>query len=90
MLIRKLDFKDIDIKSPLENLSEGEKRKVLLAGSLLTRAEVYIWDEPFNYIDINAREQIEKLILTYKPTLIFIEHDKKFIDKIATDVLNLS
>lgn len=68
----------------LSNFSDGQKRKALIARSLCTSAHLYIWDEPLNYIDILSREQIENLILGYRPTMVFVEHDTFFIRKIAT------
>lgn len=66
------------------------KEKVLLARSLCDRSHVYIWDEPLNFIDIHSREQIETAILTYAPTLIFVEHDEYFNERIATKVIELT
>ena len=57
---------------------------MLIAASLLTSAHLYIWDEPLNYIDVFSRMQIEKLLLEYQPTMILVEHDVKFKEKIAT------
>ena len=54
-------------------------------GSLMTPAHLYIWDEPLNYIDVFSRMQIEKLLLTYQPTMLFVEHDVRFREKIATE-----
>lgn len=88
-LTSKLEFEKVDIDMDIENLSEGEKKKIMLARSLAEKAHLYIWDEPFNYIDIPSRLQIEKLILQFKPNLIFVEHDKNLIDKIATNILKL-
>ena len=65
------------------------KKKVLIAKSISEQANIYIWDEPLNYIDILTRIQIEEAILKYKPTLIFVEHDKTFIEKVATKIINL-
>lgn len=73
----------------LESYSEGQKKKVLISKSLSEQAHLYIWDEPLNYIDILSRKQIEDLILKYKPTIIFVEHDIKFIENVATKVINL-
>ena len=53
------------------------------------RAHLYVWDEPLNFIDIYSRIQIENLILEYRPTMIFVEHDKAFRDKIATAAIEL-
>ena len=49
----------------------------------------HIWDEPLNYIDIFSRMQIEQLLLKYHPTIIFVEHDKTFCEKIATKIIKL-
>ena len=72
-----------------EYYSEGQKKKVLIASSLLTPAHLYIWDEPLNYIDVFSRMQIEKLIEAYKPTMILVEHDVRFREKLATKVIDL-
>lgn len=88
-LLNQLDFDRILFSKPMENYSEGQKKKVLIAASLLTSAHLYIWDEPLNYIDVYTRMQIEKLIETYKPTMIVVEHDVRFKEKVATNVIDL-
>lgn len=88
-LLRKLDFGREQFDKNMEQYSEGQKKKVLLAKSLCEKAHIYVWDEPLNYIDIFSRMQIEELILTYCPTMIFVEHDKTFSEKIATKVVEL-
>jgi lincosamide and streptogramin A transport system ATP-binding/permease protein len=88
-ILRQLDFERTQFLKNMEEYSEGQKKKVLLAASLLTPAHLYIWDEPLNYIDIFSRMQLEKLILKYQPTIIFVEHDTSFCRKIATKVIEL-
>jgi lincosamide and streptogramin A transport system ATP-binding/permease protein len=88
-ILRKLDFDREQFSINLENYSEGQKKKVLIAKSLSQSAHVYIWDEPLNFIDVLSKIQIENLIMEYKPTLIFVEHDEMFVEKIATKVINL-
>jgi lincosamide and streptogramin A transport system ATP-binding/permease protein len=88
-LLRKLDMNRIQFEKNIEDYSEGQKKKVLIAASLLTPAHLYIWDEPMNYIDVFSRMQIEKLIETYKPTMIMVEHDARFREKLATKVIDL-
>ena len=73
----------------MEDFSEGQKKKVLVASSLITPAHLYIWDEPLNYIDVFSRMQIEKLILEYEPTMLLVEHDVRFGEKIATQKVKL-
>ena len=86
-LLRKLDMNRIQFEKNIEEYSEGQKKKVLIAASLLTPAHLYIWDEPLNYIDVFSRMQIEKLIKTYKPTMIMVEHDVRFREELATKVV---
>ena len=88
-ILRKLDFSRLQFEKNMRDYSAGQKKKVLLARSLCQQAHVYIWDEPLNYIDILSRIQIEELILAYKPTLLFVEHDRAFCDNIATNVISL-
>ena len=73
----------------MENYSEGQKKKVLLAGSLCTKAHLYIWDEPLNFIDVFSRLQIEELILKFQPTMLLVEHDKKFMENVATRIIDI-
>jgi len=88
-ILRKLDFSRLQFDKDMRDYSAGQKKKVLLAASLCQQAHVYIWDEPLNYIDVLSRMQIEDLITAYKPTMLFVEHDRAFCDNIATRVYNL-
>lgn len=88
-LLRQLDFSRAQFDKNMQEFSEGQKKKVLIASSLLTPAQLYIWDEPLNYIDVFSRIQIEKLLCTYQPTMLIVEHDEKFKQKIATRVMPL-
>ena len=62
---------------------------MLLAASLCQRAHLYVWDEPLNYIDLFSRMQLEELILQYRPTMLFVEHDRAFRERVATGVVEL-
>lgn len=88
-LLRKLDFSREQFETPLERYSAGQKKKLLLAASLSTQAHLYLWDEPLNYIDVLSRIQIEDLILAFSPTLLFVEHDRMFVQRVATDIVQL-
>ena len=68
----------MQFEKPVESWSEGQRKKLALARSLCQSAHLYIWDEPLNYIDLYARMQVEELILQYRPTLLFVEHDAAF------------
>lgn len=88
-LLRQLDMERRQFAMQMENYSEGQKKKVLIASSLLTAAHIYIWDEPLNYIDVFSRAQIESMLLTYQPTMLVVDHDVTFREKIATRVVEL-
>ena len=79
----------MEFDKDISQLSEGQKKKILIAKSISESANIYIWDEPLNYIDILTRIQIEEAILKYIPTLIFVEHDETFIKKVATKIVYL-
>lgn len=88
-MLSKMGFSKKDFETDIRQMSEGQKKKVLIAKSICESANIYIWDEPLNYIDILTRLQIEEVILKYKPTLIFVEHDERFIRNVATKVVHL-
>ena len=86
-VLRQLDLEREQFCKDMSDFSEGQKKKVLIAASLITPAHLYIWDEPLNYIDVFSRMQIEKLILQYKPTMLLVEHDVRFREKVGTGEL---
>lgn len=83
-ILRKFDFSRTQFEKDMSDFSAGQRKKVLIAKSLCEKAHLYIWDEPLNYIDVFSRMQIERLLLEFKPAILFVEHDKSFCDKIAT------
>lgn len=89
-VLRKLDFSRAQFEKNLEFYSEGQKKKVLIARSLCEQAHFYVWDEPLNYIDLYSRMQIEELLLKFEPTLLFVEHDRAFCERIATRTLEMT
>lgn len=88
-MLSKLGVLSEEFDKPIESFSEGQKKKVLIAKSISESADVYVWDEPLNFIDILSRIQIEESILKYMPTMIFVEHDENFTSKIATKHITL-
>lgn len=88
-ILRKLDFSRIQFEKNIEDFSGGQKKKVLIARSLCESAHLYIWDEPLNFIDVLSRIQIENLLLTFKPTIIFVEHDRTFCENVSTKTVTL-
>ena len=88
-ILRKLDFERVMFEKDIRDFSGGQKKKVLLAGSLCERAHLYIWDEPLNYIDVYSRMQLENLIRAFGPTMLFVEHDAAFLEATATKTVRL-
>jgi lincosamide and streptogramin A transport system ATP-binding/permease protein len=88
-ILRNFGLERSHFDSDLADLSEGQKKKILIARSLSESAHLYVWDEPLNFIDIPSRMQIEELLLKYEPTMIFVEHDEVFTDKVSTSKIEL-
>jgi len=88
-ILRKLDFSRTQFEKDMADFSSGQKKKALLARSLCEQAHLYLWDEPLNFIDVFSRMQIERLLRTYRPTMLFVEHDAAFCGNIATGALEL-
>ena len=88
-ILRKLDFSRVQFEKDMADYSAGQKKKVLIAASLCEKAHLHVWDEPMNYIDLYSRMQLEDLILRCAPTLLFVEHDRAFCDKVATKTIEL-
>ena len=88
-MLAKLDVPKAQMEKDMSALSQGQKKKVLIARSLCEKAHLHIWDEPMNYIDVISRMQIEELLLEFKPTILFVEHDKTFCDNVATKIVEL-
>lgn len=87
-LLRKLDFPREQFEKNMEDYSAGQRKKVLIARSLCEQAHLYIWDEPLNYIDVFSRMQIEELLEACRPTLLLVEHDKTFVEKLCNKVID--
>lgn len=88
-ILRKLGMPRNTFTLPIENMSMGQQKKVELARSLVEPADLYIWDEPLNYLDTYNQDQLIQLIKKYRPPMLIIEHDKHFIDTVATKKITL-
>lgn len=88
-LLRKLDFPREAFERDAQGFSMGQRKKLVLAASMARSAHLYVWDEPLNYIDVESREQIEDMLQETSATLVFVEHDRRFVDKIATRIIQL-
>lgn len=83
-------FSGDDVLKRVEQLSGGEKARLSLAELSLKRANVLLLDEPTNHLDIYNKEQLEKALQVFPGTLLFISHDRYFINQLATRVVELT
>lgn len=83
-ILRKLGMERSTFAVPIQEMSMGQQKKVELARSLLTPAQLYLWDEPLNYLDTYNQAQLVQLVKEFKLPLLFVEHDRHFIDAVAT------
>jgi len=81
-------FKD-DVYKRVGSLSGGEKVLLKLAALIQNEVNFLVLDEPTNHIDIETREMLEEALLAYTGTLLFISHDRYFINKIASKIMNI-
>ena len=88
-LLRKFDFPREAFDRDASGFSMGQRKKLLLAASMAQPAHLYLWDEPLNYIDLESREQIEDMLLDTPASMVFVEHDRRFVDRVATRQLRL-
>ena len=79
-----------DVFRPISSLSGGEKGRVSLAKLMLSHANFLILDEPTNHLDIQSKEILESAMNAYTGTILYVSHDRYFINKTATRILEIS
>ena len=80
---------DIDPTSQFKDLSGGMKRRVLMARALVQEPDILLLDEPTNHLDIDTIQWLESLLVSLNITLIIVSHDRSFIDKLCTRIIEL-
>ncbi|MBE6180874.1 MAG: ABC-F family ATP-binding cassette domain-containing protein [Staphylococcus xylosus] len=82
-------FVQEDVKKIINDLSGGEKARLQLALLMLERNNVLILDEPTNHLDIDSKEMLEQALANFKGTILFVSHDRYFINELANKVYDL-
>jgi ATP-binding cassette, subfamily F, member 3 len=83
-------FQGDDVYRPVSALSGGERSRLALARLLVEGANLLILDEPTNHLDIQSRETLEEMLTAYDGTVVFVSHDRFFIDRVATRVWDIA
>ena len=78
-----LGFERKDLHKDIDEMSDGQRKKILIAKALIDETNIYIWDEPLNYLDIINRRQLEDVVMKYNVTMLFVEHDIAFVNRVA-------
>jgi len=88
-MLTKMGFSKEVLSQSIHTFSQGQKTRLALASLLLSYPDVLILDEPTNHLDIEMIEWLEGFLITYPKTILFVSHDRRFIDKVATDIVEI-
>jgi ATP-binding cassette subfamily F protein 3 len=82
-------FRGADVKKKISFLSGGERARLCLAGLMLSRYNILVLDEPGNHLDVDTVDSLAEALLAYKGTVIFTSHDRHFMRRMATSVIEV-
>ena len=88
-VLKGLGFLEEEFNKPMSTLSGGQKTRVALGKLLLTKPDLIILDEPTNHLDMGAISWLETYLLNYKGAVLIVSHDRYFLDKIASKIIEL-
>lgn len=88
-ILKGLGFQETDFNRKVEELSGGQKTRISLGRLLLSRSDVILLDEPTNHLDLNSIAWLENYLKSYDGAVIIVSHDRYFLDKIVTKVVEL-
>jgi ATP-binding cassette subfamily F protein uup len=89
-LVRALSSQlDLPLEKRLDQLSGGWRRRVALARALVSNPELLLLDEPTNHLDISTIEWLEKEIIAYQGAVLFVTHDRSFVERVATRIVDI-
>ena len=89
-VLRGLGFSEEDFNKTMDMLSGGQKTRVSLGKLLVMKPDILLLDEPINHLDLTAIEWLETFLMNYKGTVVIVAHDRYFLDRIVTKVIDLS
>ena len=87
--LKKMGFPRESFTTKIEEMSMGQQKRVALAKSLVEPADLYLWDEPANYLDVFNQDQLIKLLKDKQPAMLLVEHDQYFIEHVAKHRIKL-
>ncbi|MDQ0300420.1 ATP-binding cassette subfamily F protein 3 [Salibacterium salarium] len=83
-------FSGEDVLKPVSSLSGGEKSRLALSKLMMKKANLLIFDEPTNHLDLDSKEVLESALIDYPGTLLFVSHDRYFLNRMATKIVELT
>ena len=89
VVLKGLGFTENDFTKPVDTLSGGQKTRVSLGKLLLTKPDILLLDEPTNHLDLNSIAWLETYLLNYQGAVLIVSHDRYFLNKVVTKVLEI-